>query len=84
MQNVRRPADAERRQHTQIGELVRQHDRRITEPQLDLHELPAGNLDAADFRGAEDSRVPRGCGCRIADDEMRRDRVQLVQSSTSS
>jgi len=36
-------ADAERREDAQLGKLVGQHDGRVAEPQLDLHQLAAGH-----------------------------------------
>jgi len=83
---------AGRREDAGIGELVRKHHCRVSEPQLDLHELPSGNREPASLLRAEHLHVPlRGRG-RIADHEVRRDRVQahrrldvrLVHTSTSS
>jgi hypothetical protein len=86
------PADAGRREDAGIGELVRQHHCRVSEPQLDLHQLSSGNREPASLLRAEHLHVPlRGRG-RIADHEVRRDRVhahrrldvRLVHTSTSS
>jgi hypothetical protein len=85
-------ADAERRQHAQLGELVRQYHRRVPEPQLDLHEFSSRNLDATPLLGAEYLPVPIGGPSRVADDDVRRDRVhsrrrrhfRLSHTSTSS
>ena len=85
-------ADAERREDAQLGELVRQHHRGISEPQFDLHELSSGKLDATPLVGAEYLLVPLGGGCRAPDDDVRRDRLhsrrrlhfRLGHTSTSS
>jgi hypothetical protein len=71
-------ADAERRQDAQLGELVGQHHRGVPEPQLDLHEISSGKLDATPLFGAQNLLVPSGGLCRVVDDNVRRDRVHFL------
>src|SRR4029453_9880502 len=44
-QGAVRPAERQRREHAPLRELVRDHDGRVAERELDLHEQSAGNRD---------------------------------------
>ena len=68
-------ADAERRENTHLRELVGKHHHGVAEPELDLHELAAGHLEAPALLGAEDGSIPVGCARSIADDDVWRDGV---------
>ena len=72
----RREVDAyaqARREDAELGELVGEHHGRVAESHFDLHELAAGNFDAAHLFCVERLDVPGGRPCGVADDEMRGD-----------
>ena len=67
--------DALRGQDARLGELVRHPDRRITEPQLHIHQLATGQHETVAFFGAESGRVPLGSASGVSNDEVGGDGV---------
>src|SRR5215216_1478093 len=65
----------QRRHDAHLRELVGDHDRRVAETQLDLHELAVGDGYAPAFLGAQRLDVPARGAIGVAADEVRRDRV---------
>src|SRR5215203_6943057 len=59
-----------RREDAHLGELISHHHRRVAEPELDAHKLPAGEGYAATLLGAQRLCVPLGGACRVPDDDV--------------
>ena len=74
VQHGRGAANAERREHAHVGELIGQHHRRGAEPEFDLHQLAARDGQPSALLGLERGGVPLGRRGGIADDEVRGDR----------
>src|SRR5215207_7034912 len=75
VQNGGRAIHALRREDAHLGELISHHHRRVAEPELYAHELPAGEEYAATLLGAQRLCVPLGGACRVPDDDVRCDGV---------
>src|SRR4029453_4728655 len=71
-------ADRERRNDSQLGELVGDHHGRVTEAKRDLHEPAVGNGYTTAFLSVESSDVPVGRGGGVATHEVNGDRVPHV------
>src|SRR5829696_2106422 len=75
VQNGRRAAQALWREDAHFGELIGHHQRRVAEPELDAHELPAGHRYAVTLLSTQSIRVPLGGAGRVPDDDVGGDGV---------
>jgi hypothetical protein len=66
-----RAADREGGDSPELRELIGDHDARVAEAELDLHEPAIGDGDAATGLGAERAFVPLGCAGGAVDDDVR-------------
>ena len=76
MEHDRCPADTLRRDDAGLGELVGHHHRRVTEPQLHVHQLATGQRESVAFVGAEGGSVPLGGAMGVSHDDVRCDGVK--------